>query len=108
MSSQIITDYFNFLRTDDIRLAGTRIGIETILYDYLERSRTPEEIAQTYTSLTLRTSLRHNSLLPAKSRRNRRIPEKLARTRSQNERATKTQPATGFRKTAATESRKES
>ncbi|MBO1351432.1 MAG: DUF433 domain-containing protein [Hormoscilla sp. GUM202] len=53
MSSKIITDYFNFLRSDDIRLAGTRIGIETILYDYLERSRTPEEIAQTYTSLTL-------------------------------------------------------
>ena len=53
MSNKIITDYFNFLRSDDIRLAGTRIGIETILYDYLERSRTPEEIAQTYTSLTL-------------------------------------------------------
>jgi len=48
-----LEDYFNFLRPDDIRLKGTRIGIETILYDYIYRARTPEEIAQTYTSLTL-------------------------------------------------------
>jgi hypothetical protein len=30
-----IEDYFNFLAPDDIRLKGTRIGIETILFDYL-------------------------------------------------------------------------
>lgn len=48
-----ITDYFNFLRPDDIRIKGTRIGIETILYEYLDRGFTPEEIAQTYSSLTL-------------------------------------------------------
>ena len=53
MSTQQITDYFNFLTSTDIRLKGTRIGIETILYDYLDRSRKPEEIAHTYTSLTL-------------------------------------------------------
>jgi uncharacterized protein (DUF433 family) len=49
----ILEDYFNFLRADDIRLKGTRIGIETILYEYLFRARTPEEIANIYTSLTL-------------------------------------------------------
>lgn len=48
-----LEDYFNFLRPDDIRLKGTRIGIETILYDFIHRARTPEEIAQTYPSLTL-------------------------------------------------------
>ncbi len=48
-----LEDYFNFLATDDIRLKGTRIGIETILFDYLFRAKTPEEIAQTYPSLTL-------------------------------------------------------
>ncbi|MBE9051497.1 DUF433 domain-containing protein [Nostocales cyanobacterium LEGE 11386] len=48
-----LEDYFNFLAPDDIRLKGTRIGIETILFDYLFRAKTPEEIAQTYTSLTL-------------------------------------------------------
>jgi uncharacterized protein (DUF433 family) len=48
-----LEDYFNFLAPDDIRLKGTRIGIETILFDYLFRARTPEEIARTYPSLTL-------------------------------------------------------
>ncbi|MBD2483149.1 DUF433 domain-containing protein [Planktothrix sp. FACHB-1365] len=53
MSTAKLTDYFNFLTPDDIRLKGTRIGIETILYEYIDRSCTPEEIAQTYPSLTL-------------------------------------------------------
>jgi hypothetical protein len=35
-----LEDYFNFLAPDDIRLKGTRIGIETILWDSLERGRT--------------------------------------------------------------------
>ncbi|NES18129.1 MAG: DUF433 domain-containing protein [Symploca sp. SIO3E6] len=48
-----LEDYFNFLSTEDIRVKGTRIGIETILYDYIHRARTPEEIAQTYPSLSL-------------------------------------------------------
>lgn len=48
-----LEEYFNFLASDDIRLKGTRIGIETILFDYLFRARTPEEIASTYPSLTL-------------------------------------------------------
>lgn len=48
-----LEDYFNFLALDDIRLKGTRIGIETILFDYLFRARTPEEIANIYPSLTL-------------------------------------------------------
>ena len=48
-----LEDYFNFLAPDDIRLKGTRIGIETILFDHLFRAKTPEEIANTYTSLTL-------------------------------------------------------
>ena len=48
-----LEDYFNFLAPNDIRLKGTRVGIETILYDFTHRARTPEEIAQTYPSLTL-------------------------------------------------------
>lgn len=48
-----LEEYFNVLSPDDIRLKGTRIGIETILYDYIYRARTAEEIAQTYPSLTL-------------------------------------------------------
>lgn len=48
-----LEDYFLFLSPDDIRLKGTRVGTETILYDYIYRSRTPEEIANIYPSLSL-------------------------------------------------------
>lgn len=48
-----LEDYFNFLATDDIRLKGTRIGIETILYDFIYKARTPEEIVEAYPSLNL-------------------------------------------------------
>ena len=48
-----LEDYFDFQRPDDIRVKGTRIGIETILYDFIHRARTPEQIAQTYPSLKL-------------------------------------------------------
>ncbi len=48
-----LEEYFNFLALDDIRLKDSRIGIETILYEYIYRARTPEEIANIYTSLTL-------------------------------------------------------
>src|SRR3972149_2701038 len=48
-----LEDYFDFLAPDDIRLKGTRVGIETILYDFLQRGRTPEKIAATYPSLSL-------------------------------------------------------
>ncbi|MEG5051129.1 MULTISPECIES: DUF433 domain-containing protein [unclassified Microcoleus] len=48
-----LEDYFDFQRPDDIRIKGTRIGIETILYDFIHRARTPEQITQTYPSLNL-------------------------------------------------------
>jgi uncharacterized protein (DUF433 family) len=48
-----LEDYFDFQRPDDIRLKGTRVGIETILYDFLNQGRSPEEIAQSYPSVTL-------------------------------------------------------
>ncbi|MDF5715648.1 MAG: DUF433 domain-containing protein [Rhizonema sp. NSF051] len=49
----LLEDYFDFFAPNDIRLKGTRVGIETILYDFIHRARTPEEITQTYPSLTL-------------------------------------------------------
>lgn len=48
-----LEDYFNFLSTNDIRLKNSRIGIETILSEYIYRDRTPEKIAQIYSTLTL-------------------------------------------------------
>ncbi|MGL6337808.1 MAG: DUF433 domain-containing protein, partial [Waterburya sp.] len=49
----LLEDYFDFQRPDDIRVKGTRMGIETILYDFIHCARTPEEIAQTYHYLSL-------------------------------------------------------
>ncbi len=48
-----LEDYFDFFDKNDIRIKGTRIGIETVLYDFIHRSRSPEEIISTYPSLSL-------------------------------------------------------
>lgn len=48
-----LDDYFDFLRPDDIRLRGHRIGIESILYAYIHEAKTPEEIAAQFPTLTL-------------------------------------------------------
>jgi uncharacterized protein (DUF433 family) len=48
-----LEDYFDFLAPDDIRLKGTRIGIESVLYESIHRAQSPEEIVQRLTSLTL-------------------------------------------------------
>jgi uncharacterized protein (DUF433 family) len=48
-----LEDYFDFLRPDDIRIKGTRVGIETVLYDFIHRSRSPQEITEAYPTLTL-------------------------------------------------------
>lgn len=48
-----LEDYFDFLAPDDIRIKGHRIGIETVLYDFVHRGRTPEQIVTSYPSLTL-------------------------------------------------------
>jgi uncharacterized protein (DUF433 family) len=48
-----LESYFDFLAPDDIRIKGTRIGIETVLYDYLHRGQSPEDIAARYRSVTL-------------------------------------------------------
>lgn len=48
-----LEDYFSFLAPDDIRLRGHRIGIETVLYEYIYRGRTVEQIAAEFDTLTL-------------------------------------------------------
>ena len=44
--------YLEFLAPDDIRIKGTRVGIETVLDDYLSGA-SPEEIAARYRALNL-------------------------------------------------------
>ena len=48
-----LEDYFDFLAPNDIRIKGSRIGIETVLYDFIHRARTPEQIAADYWSIDL-------------------------------------------------------
>ena len=48
-----IEEYFDFLSENDIRVKGSRIGIETILYEYIHRDRNPEDIVRNYPSLSL-------------------------------------------------------
>ena len=47
-----LESYFEFLADDAIRIAGTRVGIETVVCDYQEGA-SPEEIALRYPTLTL-------------------------------------------------------
>jgi len=47
-----LEDYFDFLAPDDIRLKGHRIGIDDVLYYYLD-GYTPEEIAANLPTLSL-------------------------------------------------------
>jgi uncharacterized protein (DUF433 family) len=48
-----LEDYFDFQRDDDIRLKGSRIGIESVLYEYVHREQTPEAIQRRFPTLRL-------------------------------------------------------
>lgn len=47
-----LESYFDILEPDDIRIRGTRIGIESVLYEHIHRSRTPEEIVERFPTLS--------------------------------------------------------
>jgi len=48
-----LEDYFDFLAADDIRIKGSRIGIESVLYEYIYREHSPEAIHNRFPSLSL-------------------------------------------------------
>ena len=48
-----IEEYFNFLAEDDIRIKGTRIGIESVLDEYINYNQTAESIAERFHTVTL-------------------------------------------------------
>src|SRR5438876_3913037 len=48
-----LEDYFDILAADDIRIKGHRIGIETVLYEYIHRNRSAEEIQRLFPTLSL-------------------------------------------------------
>ncbi len=48
-----IENYFERPVPGDIRLKGTRIGIESVLYEYIYREQTPESILKSLPTLSL-------------------------------------------------------
>ena len=48
-----LEQYFEFLSEDDIRIKGTRVGIENILYEYIYKEGSPEEIIKHFSGITL-------------------------------------------------------
>ncbi len=48
-----LENYFEFLSEDDIRIKGTRVGIENILYEYIYKQRSPEEIIKHFSGISL-------------------------------------------------------
>jgi uncharacterized protein (DUF433 family) len=63
-----LEDDFDFLAPADIRIKGRRVGIETVLNDYLDLGLFPEAIALRYPTLDLEavyatiTYYRHNKV----------------------------------------------
>jgi hypothetical protein len=47
-----LENYFDFINEEAIRIKGTRVGIETVVRDYLHGA-SPEEIVLHYPTLTL-------------------------------------------------------
>ncbi len=48
-----LENYFDFLATDDIRIKGSRIGIESVLYEYIYRGQTAEQLIKRFPTLQL-------------------------------------------------------
>ncbi len=49
----MLEDYFDVFTPDDIRLKNSRIGIESVLYEYVHRTQSPEAIQAAFPSLSL-------------------------------------------------------
>ena len=49
----VLEDYFYFLGSDDIRIKGTRVGIEYVLDEYINFGKSPEAIAEQFSTITL-------------------------------------------------------
>ena len=48
-----LEDYFDFRACGNIRIKGTRVGIESVLYDYIYRNQTAEQIAKKFPNLKI-------------------------------------------------------
>lgn len=86
-----LEDYFEFVSGQEIRLCGSRIGIEAILSEYLDGAL-PEEIALNYPPVTLEQV--HAAITYYLSHR-AAMDEYLARWTDRGEQALRQQRAAG-------------
>lgn len=48
-----LEDYFEFLGPEEIKIKGHRIWMEHVLYEYIHRAMTVEELAERFDTLTM-------------------------------------------------------
>lgn len=60
-----LEDYFDFFTPNDVRVKGTRVGIESILYEYIHRKLSAEEILPQVSYFDFRASLCNDFVLPS-------------------------------------------
>jgi hypothetical protein len=70
-----LESHFDFTGKDTIRIAGTRVGIETVLWDYQDGA-SPEEIALRLSGPFSRASACQHYVLPSPSGEGGAIPRR--------------------------------
>lgn len=89
-------DYLESLAPDEIRIRGTRIGLENLLYRLIDCSYSPEAIVEQFPSLSLEQV---RAVLEYYQKHLQEVEEYMAAWRSQRERLQAEQdhnPATGI------------
>jgi uncharacterized protein (DUF433 family) len=75
-------DYLEFLAPDEIRIRGTRIGLENVLYKLIDCSYTPEAVVEQFPSLFLEQV---HAVLEYYQQHQQEVGEYMAAWRSQKE-----------------------
>ena len=76
-------DHLEFLAPDEIRILGTRIGLENVLYRLIDCSYPPEAIVEQFPTLSLDQV---HAVLEYYQRHRQEVEEYMAAWRSQTER----------------------
>jgi len=79
-----LEEYFEFRGEDEIRIRGTRVGLEIVLAEYLS-GRTPEEIASQLPRPNVGADPRQHHILPAQPACGGPLPWTLASFRERGE-----------------------
>jgi uncharacterized protein (DUF433 family) len=76
-------DHLEFLTPDEIRIRGTRIGLENVLYRLIDCAYSPEAIVEQFPSLSLEQV---HAVLEYYQQHRQEVEEYMAAWRSQKER----------------------